>query len=202
MELSHITYQGSQFDEDSCVLAMLPENLVGLLRQINGFVQFEGGLHIRGVCAYPAWHSLDNAMLGKQALHRLYAEVLPSDVPFGQDCVADQFLLRDGIVHKLESETGRVSSLAVNLRQFFEAVESDPVEYLAMQPLLRFKGEGGALEPGQVLHAYPPFCSKEAENGVSLRAVAAEEALSCLADFSRQLGGVAEGQRFYLRVVA
>jgi hypothetical protein len=70
-----------------------------------------------------------------------------------------------------------------------------------MQPLLRFQREGNLLEPGQVLRAYPPFCTKEAAQGVSLRAINATEALVFLADFSRQTSGLAEGERIRIRVV-
>jgi len=69
------------------------------------------------------------------------------------------------------------------------------------QPLLRFQQEGGALEPGQVLQVYPPFCTKEAEAGVSLAAVGAIEALAFLADFSSRTSGLAEGDKLAVRVV-
>ena len=201
MQLSDVTFQGPEFEVNSRVVAALPENLVALLKQINGFVQFAGGLHVRGVCEKPTWHSVDKVMVGPPALHHLYEAVLPTDVPFAQDCVADQFLLRDGKVYKLQAETGELESLGLNLSQFFSAVETDPVEFLAMQPLLRFQRDGGVLEPGQVLHVYPPFCTKEAREGVSLRAVSATEALAFLARFSRQLSGVANGEPFQVRVV-
>ena len=44
-----------------------------------------------------------------------------ADVPFGEDCMGDQFLLRDGVTHKLAAETGEVESLGVGLREFFKA---------------------------------------------------------------------------------
>ena len=200
MELSHLTYQGPKFEIDSPVVDLLPSNLVELLKQVNGFVQFGGGLHVRGVCAQPDWHSLAQVMLGSEALHQSYRAVLPTDVPFAQDCVADQFLLRDSHVYKLQSETGKVEPLNLKLAQFFAAVEANPVEFLAMQALLRFRQDGGTLEPGQVLHVYPPFCTKEAADGVSLRCVSTVEALRFLADFSRQISGLAVGDKFRVRV--
>lgn len=57
MELDGITFMGPPFEEGSPLLVTLPGNLVGRLRQINGFILFEGGLHVRGVCADPEWHS-------------------------------------------------------------------------------------------------------------------------------------------------
>ena len=201
MELDHVTFAGPPFDEHAAVVAMLPTPLVGLLRQINGFILYEGGLHVRGVCAQPDWHSLASVLTGPDALHARFPALLETDIPFAQDCVADQYVLRQGRVHKLESETGGLVALGLSLGQFLAAVQDDPVEFLAMQPLLRHQQDGGSLQPGQVLHVYPPFCTREAEEGVSLKAVAVQEALRFLAEFSRHVSGLAPGQTVTVKVV-
>jgi hypothetical protein len=201
MDLTEVSFSGPPFEENSPVLQALPHNLVALLRQINGFIQFRGGLHVRGLCAEPTWHALEAVMRGERALFRHYPAIRETDVPFGQDCVADQFLLREGIVHKLQAETGALESLGLNLPGFFSAAEADPVGFLAMQPLLQFEREGGSLGPGNVLHVYPPFCTEESGKGVSLRAVGVEEALAFLATFSRQLSGLATGDRVHVKIV-
>ena len=200
LELVNITFRGPEFEVISPVVDLLPANLIGLLTQINGFVQFGGGLHVRGVCAQPTWHSIAEVMIGPRALTHQYEQVLATDAPFAQDCMADQFLLRDGLVHKLQSETGELRSLDLRLAQFFAAVEADPVDFLAMHPLLRFQREGNRLELGQVLQAYPPSCTKEAASGVSLRAISAMEALAFLAEFSRQVSDLADGKQVRFRV--
>jgi hypothetical protein len=140
-------------------------------------------------------------MVGERALHKVYGAILPTDVPFAQDCVADQFILRHGDVLKLWAETGDLESLGKTLPEFFMAAAADPVEFLGMEPLLRFESDGNMLQPGQVLHAYPPFCTEEAANGVSLAAVGIAEALQFLGEFSRQISGIGDGQNFQLRVV-
>ena len=201
MQLDHVTYAGPPFEEDAAVIASLPDNLVGLLRQLNGFILFEGGLHVRGVCQSPEWHSISTALSGKGALHALYPAVLPSDVPFAQDCVADQYILRERKVHKLQAETGELVPLDLSLPEFFAAIQANPVEFLAMQPLLLHQGNGGSLAPGQVLHVYPPFCTKEAANGVSVKPVPIQEALAFLSDFSRQVSSLAEGETIQFNVV-
>ena len=194
MDLVDVTFAGPPFGEGSPIVAALPDELVALLRQVNGFILREGALHVRGVCDEPPWHSLAAAMTGPRALHRLYPSLRASDVPFAQDCVADQFVLRDGVVHRLESETGTLEALDLSLAAFFAQAEADPVEFLGMQPLQRHRQEGGALQPGQVLHVYPPFCTREAANGVSLRAVPVGDALAFLADFARHVSGLSPDQ--------
>ena len=196
MELAHITYEGPEFDEDSPIIERLPADLIGLLRQINGFVQSEGALHVRGVCAEPRWHSLDLVMDGPLAFHRHYRDVVETDVPFAQDCVADQFLLRGGSVVRLFAETGEMEPLNTDLQTFLARAQGDPVDFLGMHPLLQAQSEGKRLKPGQVLNVYPPFCTEESGTGVSLRPISSEEAIGYLESLSQSLETLEDGQKF------
>jgi hypothetical protein len=193
MDISSVTFRGPPIDDEP-VLARLPANLQALLRSMNGFIQYHGGLHVRGASAGPAWHALRAVMEGEFALHALYEEVRPEDVPFGQDCVGDQFLLRNGEVHRLFAETGEVEFAAAGLRSFLEAAQADPVEFLKLHPLLKLQSDGSGLQPGELIHAYPPFCTKEAARGVSLRAVPAQQVISFHAAMAAQLPP--DGQQF------
>jgi hypothetical protein len=199
MEPTHLTYSGPPVDDEP-LLARLPTSLADLLREMNGFIQFHGGLHVRGACLQPAWHSLREAWAGGSAFHRLYPNVRRRDVPFAEDCMGDQFLLRSGRVYKLAAETGAVAPLNVDLGGFFDAVTGDPLEFLALHPLLRFLQEGGRLEPGQLLSAFPPFCTKQSAEGVSLTAIATEERRQFLADLAAQLRDLPEGTEIEFQV--
>src|SRR4029077_6051719 len=127
MKLDQVSYSGPAID-DSALLSKLPKVLAKLLQETNGFILFKGGLHVRGICADPHWHSLRAAWLADDAFHRLYPEVSPDDIPFGGDSLGDQFLLREGIVWRLFAETGEVESLEMSFSQFMDAVQKDPVE--------------------------------------------------------------------------
>ena len=177
--------------DDTDILARVPANLLELVR--SGSVAFRGGLHIRGACRDPQWHSLRAAWEGTQAFHELYPAVLPSDVPFGEDCMGDQFLLREGVVFRLAAETGALEEVASSVEEFLADVEADAVETLQMHPLLQFEAEVGRLHPGQLLSAMPPFCMAESGEGVSLRAISANERRSFLASLAKQLEDVPDG---------
>ena len=200
MDLSNITYQGPEFQADQEIESLLPDNLLSLLKQINGFIQFGGGLHVRGLCIEPEWHSLRAALFGENAIHNLYPSVGKSDIPFAQDCVADQYILRDRTVYKLYAETGELESLDFGLGSFLSAASADPVEFLGLEPLLQLQNQEQHLEPGQVIHVYPPFCTEEAKNGVSLKPVSAAEALTFLGDFSKHISSVGNGEKVEVRV--
>src|SRR5262249_1022329 len=138
------------------------------------------------------WHSLRWVWHGEQAFHRLYRAVSEQDIPFGQDCMGDQFLLRGGSVAKLFTETGDTEELNLPLMEFLEAVQADPVGILGLSPLLQLHAEGGTLKPGELLNSYPPFCTKEASRGVSLAGVPAQETLCVLAELSKHLAGASQ----------
>ena len=195
--LRNVTYRGPLSD-DKALLPELPMDLANTLASINGFVQFDGGIHVRGICTFPEWHSLRAAWLGASAFHAMYTNVRGSDIPFAQDCVGDQFLLREGAVWRLSAETGELQPRAPDLNTFLNNANSDPVGYLSLEPLLRLQAEGVRLEPGELIHVYPPFCTKEAAQGVSVRAVPALEVINFHAEFAAALP--AEGGRIRVTV--
>ena len=192
MELDHITFRGPEID-DPDVLERCPEHLVELLKQINGFIQFGGGFHLRGASAEPAWHSLRAAWDGESALHALYDAVEAEDAPFAQDCVGDQYVLRGDLVHRLYAETGELVSLECDLVGFLEEVQDDPVAVLSLEPLLHLHQEKHELEAGDFIQVSPPFCFAEAADGVSLRIIGAAELLAFHADLAGQIRDLPDG---------
>ena len=201
MNLEHITYIGPELDEGSKIVEKLPENLISLLKQINGFVQYGGGLHVRGICKEPEWHSIESVIDGALSIHKAYPLIKENDIPFAEDCVGDQYLLRDRKVIKLFSETGEIEELGYGLASFFDKAAENPIEYLGMEPLLQLQKEGVELEPGQLINVYPPFCTKESKNGVSLKAIPSNEALRFLFDFSKKISSLSDGEKINVKVI-
>lgn len=184
--LQGITFVGSSADDPE-ILQALPGDLRHLLQEVNGLVAYEGGLHFRGACQQPEWHSIRRVWRGPQALCEWYPSLHHDDVPFAEDSVGDQWFIRGGTVWRLAAETGDTEDLGQDLSAFLSAVERDPVATLGLQPLMRFRAEGGALSPGQLLNVYPPFCTVEASRGVDIAAVPTLERLYFLAELARQL---------------
>jgi hypothetical protein len=199
MNISGVTFRGPELIE-APILSDLPSEYSDTLSEINGFVAFDGGFHLRGASDVPAWHSLVGAWRGDEALHRLFPALVDSDIPFAQDCMGDQFVLRDSVVHRLKAESGTVESMALSWRQFFTSLLADPFEFLQLHPLVQFQREGGCLQPGQLLSAYPPFVTAESGSGVTLSAVSVDERLHFLSDFSRQLASIPKGRQFRIVV--
>jgi hypothetical protein len=200
VKISGVTYQGPE-ERDDALLARLPGALRSLLSQINGFILMGGALHVRGACKLPAWHALEEVWTGERALSLCYEAVDPEDVPFAEDALGDQFLLRGELVSKLHAETGAIEYLGKGLFEFLEAVQVDPVGTLRLEPFLSFYRDGGRLEPGQLLMAYPPFCTRESEAGVSFKPVPAAERRAFLADLSAKVSKLPEGTRISIQVV-
>ncbi len=199
MTLQGVTYQGPELGTPR-KLENLPGDLIEILWQINGFVAYAGGLHVRGVTDEPAWHSLERYWSGEMALHELFRDVEPHDAPFGQDFLGNQFLLRDGGVFRLSAETGRVVALGVDLPHFLDECRKAPVEYLQLQRLAQFHQENGSLEPGALVHVMPPLVMRESSSEASMRAVPADDAIAFLANFARQVQDLPDGTEVNLRL--
>lgn len=199
MELRDIAYQGPEIG-DQTLLDQLPTEYKNLLQQVNGFVQFGNGLHIRGICCDPDWHSLATVWNGNLALYKLYPILTAKDIPFGQNVFGDQYILRNGFVYKLLGETGELEAMDCGLLDFLGLAQNNPVEYLELHPLVQFYNNGGVLEPGQLLSVYPPFCTQEAANGVSLKPISVPERIKFLTDFAAQIATVADGEALNIKV--
>jgi len=163
MNIPGITWRGESID-DVELLRELPSALIRVLIETNGFILHEGALHVRGASLTPDWHSLRAAWRGPSAFHTLYASVQVTDIPFAQDQVGDQFLIRDGRVLRLSSETAEVEALADSLEDFFSGLTKDIERFLNV-------GLGHTMQPGQLLLAYPPFVFRESRAGASLKLV-------------------------------
>jgi hypothetical protein len=191
MELD-ITWAGPPID-DQQTLRKLPSDLAELLKSINGFIQFGGALHVRGACQTLEWHSLHYAWESADAFHRHYRTVKQSDVPFAQSALGDQYFIRDNDVYRLDTECDEIESLDMDFKTFLEEVQSDPIGALNLEPLEEYWGQGGVLEPGQLLSVMPPFILAQQNTKYSYRAISALDRLRFLADFARQIRDLPDG---------
>jgi len=180
-----ITWRGDSID-DIEILRELPSGLASVLGAANGFILHGGALHVRGASLAPEWHSVRAAWRGPNAFHTLYESLEASDIPFAQDQMGDQFLIRDGAVIRLAAETGEVETLVDTLDDFFRKVSEDIEGFLNV-------GLGHTLQPGQLLLAYPPFVFQESDAGASLKPAPAGEVILFHAYLARQMRDVPDG---------
>jgi hypothetical protein len=186
----------------AATLALLPPYLQEFLRKQNGVVAYFGGLHIRGCGVVPTWHSLDDVWRGPNAFWRTYAQVRQTDIPFAQDCVGNQFLLRQGAVLFLDTETGELADLEVDFKHFLFGAEKFPVAALGLEPLRAFQQQGGVLQPGQLLSVFPPTCIATNDQAPTrVEAVANADRLAWLADFYRKIKDLPDGQSIQFKTV-
>lgn len=200
LDLPHLIYGGAPVN-DPGILERVPSGLAAALRSRNGCIAYLGALHVRGACQAPAWHSLRNAWEGADALHVLFDEVQPADVPFAEDAFGDQWLLREGRVVRLSGELGELTAVTDSIEDFFENLWSNAEQMLDYEPLLNFRQAGAELRPGELLAAYPPFVLETKSSQRNLRAVDALERRRFLADLARQLHGQPDGAEVRLKVI-
>ncbi|HEX7830647.1 MAG TPA: hypothetical protein VF787_13405 [Thermoanaerobaculia bacterium] len=194
LELPRATYVGPAMDDNSLAEA-IPQEISAVLTDVNGFIAFDGALHVRGISAEPTWHSLGSAWKGERALHVLFPAILPADIPLAEDALGNQFVLRNKRVWFLESETGELHPLDLAIHDWFTSLITLPDSLLPINVVEQFRSEGEELLPGYLLSVYPPFCAQESAAGVSLRAIPAHERIEFLAEFAAQIAGHVNGSR-------
>jgi len=205
MNFEDVSFVGGPLDDpdtaDREILDRVPPALHSILRQVNGLVAFRGGLHLRGAVRDPLWHSLRHAWDGDDAIHTLFSAVRPSDVPFGQDALGEQFLLRDGQVWRLSAEIDELEPLGQTVTEFLEEIVADPTGALGLEPLRRFEIDGGRLSPGELLSVYPPYVVDT--GGTSARsfcAVPAGDRIRFLAQIAAQLSKLPDGTKVEFKI--
>ena len=199
MTLQGVTYQGPPLESPE-KLQQLPGDLIELLWQINGFVAYAGGLHVRGMVEEPNWHSFERYCSGEMALHKLFRELEEYDLPFAQDFMGNQFVLRDQEVLRLRGDTGRIRNLGVDVAGFLGKVREDPIGYLQLELLAEYHQLHGSLEPGFLVHSMPPLCMRRDDKKLALKSAPVDNVLSFLANFARQIADVPEGEEVNLRL--
>lgn len=192
MKLSNVTWTGPKID-DAETFDSSPDDLRALLRKHNGFTLNAGALHVRGACQEPSWHSLRSAWKGVSSFWSLYAHIEPTDISFAQDQVGDQYLIRDSKIIHLDAETGDIFEFATSLGEFFDEIDLHIEDYLNVS--LRHQ-----LKPGQLLHAYPPFCVNETNKGVSLKPCTAESVILFHAEFAKQIKNIPNGGEIKIEI--
>ncbi|WP_400191388.1 SMI1/KNR4 family protein [Hymenobacter sp. B81] len=196
--MKDITYIGEPVS-DSATFKQLPIELQHFLLRQNGVVAYLGGIHIRGCCHEPAWHSLREVWHGETAFHKIYPVVKETDIPFAQDAVGNQFLLRAGKVWFLDTETGQMEPLKVDFERFIVSVERFPNEALDLSAVATFRKVGTYLQPGELLAVYPPTCIQTDGDLMRLTRMPVETRLHSLADLFNQIRRLRPGQKIRLR---
>ncbi len=185
MEFKGVTYTCTQI-EDQQLFDDLPTVLQDFYHDLNGLVAFNGGLHIRGCVVNPKWHSLFEAWKGNNALHKSYEALTINDIPFAQDCLGEQYILKGDYVYRLNTELDELEDLELYFEEFIENCIEDPVDFLSLHPLIQFHNEDGQLQPGELLNSYPPFCIENSNEEYELNAVPMENQLKYLANIADQ----------------
>ncbi|KAA9339366.1 SMI1/KNR4 family protein [Hymenobacter busanensis] len=196
--MEDVTYIGEPVS-DSVTFKQLPIEMQGFLLHANGLVAYLGGLHIRGCCQEPKWHSLAEAWSGDTAFCKIYPNVKISDIPFAQDSMGNQFLLRKGIVWFLDTETGEVENLNVSFDMFIAGVERFPGRALDLSNIGTFAKLGARLMPGELLAVFPPACIKTNGDQFKLTRMPVATRLHSLADMYRQIRRLKPGQKITVR---
>lgn len=181
VEFKGITYINTDCDNPELINSLPPE-MKSFYKEVNGLIAFNGGFQIRQIGTGPAWNSLENYWTGENALHKSYPNLSPEDIPFAQDCMGDQYVFRGGSVWQLLTETGDLDDLELEFDEFIDEVIEDPVEFLALYPLIDFLDSGNELNPGELLAPNIPF-SEETEEEYTFTVQPSEKRLAWLVDY-------------------
>lgn len=192
-----VTIGGVTFHAPAASTALdpgLPASLRAALAEHDGFIVDDGAFHMRGVGeGHPGWHRLDGCVVGQGGVFDAYEVLEPGDVVFGQNMLGDQFVLRGEAVHFLDAEVGELERVAPTLAAFLSTVNEEG------DNLPRYGGRA-ALEPGELMHAHPPFCCVTDSGSYRLHPTPAEELHAFHVELYEQMRDLPEGAKLEFEV--
>ena len=144
-------------------------------------ILYSGGLQIRSEGAEEQILNINTFTSGDFALYELYSSIEPDDYPIAQDCFGDQFFIRKNKVIKLMAETGDIEEYNYSWEEFLNWVDKNPEDTLDIP-------ENLDLKKGQLLFAYPPFCTEEGSNA-TIKPINGMEVIKFHADLATQING-------------
>ena len=83
------------------------------------------------------------------------------------------------------TETGDLDDLELEFDEFIDEVIEDPIEFLALYPLLEFMNSGQELKPGELLVPNIPF-SIETNEEYTFTKTSVDNRLQSLAEYFRK----------------
>ena len=176
----NICFSGPEID-DFETFDRLPQYLKDFFLKKNGFTIRTGLFHIRGCVLEPKWHSLKEIWYGESKLSNLYQSINKNDIPIGQDCLGNQFFLRNNIIHLLNSEIDEVDNLKIDFRQFIQEINELTDEDIDVKKMQNIE-----LAPGQLIYSDPPLAFNS-PIGYSFKAIDALEQIKNLSKLSKIL---------------
>lgn len=181
----------------------IPGDLAKLIATRNGFVAFEGALHV--------FHFAHPDVPGEGDLTRwnapetwrdAYADLVETnDVFFAEDVFGNQFCIRHGRIWCFDSETGEADFLADDMEAWAGEIVAN-FAVLTGQPLAHdWQVAHGSLALGQRLVPKIPFVLGGEFTVANLRAVESVKGMRFRGDIAQQLRDLPDGAPIELRTI-
>ena len=172
-----------------------------LLELANGAFLHGHALHLFGACAGPPWHSL-SAWNAPDGWRRGYGSDTDGLTFFAEDAFGDQFAYsgRGGEVVSFEAELGRIIPAAPTFVDWLEEMIERPRAVLPVDVMEAQEIEHKHHRPGTQLFAYPPLCTAESREDVTIGHVDAIEAMRFRGQLALQLRAMPPGSRVKIEI--
>jgi hypothetical protein len=181
----------------------LPEtgsDLASALASKNGFFAFESAL-----CVFPTKPSelaYDLSAWNDPGLWTKDYELFPQNcLCFAEDIFGEQFCFMDGMIVKLDPETGEFKRICKTIEEWAGLILDD-FSYLTGHPLAHdWQVEHGPLAPRHRLVPLTPFvCGGEFALG-NLAALEAARGMRLRADLARQIRDLPDGSKIRFEII-
>ena len=179
--------------------AQLADEYVGLLKQRNGFLAFEGALH-----ALPAGKPAKGYDLqtwnDPGGWIAAYGETANDSLFFAEDLFGEQFALKGNAIYRFDPETARFTEVAPSLEGWAKVILEDYRTETGYELAHEWQTKHGALQPAHRLVPKIPFSLGGEYAIANLMALDARKGMELRADIWRQVKDLPPGTKVEIKL--
>jgi len=179
---------------------VLGEQLIGLLKNRNGFYAFESALHVLPAGCKDSCMSIEK-WNDDNSWRKEYGDLLQGHLFFAEDIFGVQFALCNLGVRKFDPETGEFVDFASNLKEWAAKILGDYNYETGYHFAHDWQLQNGPLPTGKRLLPKIPFVLGGKYEVEFLYAIDALEGMIFRADIWRQIRDLPDGSQVKLKVI-
>ena len=175
------------------------DDLLGMLRQRNGFYAFEGALHVLPSCSRGQHVGLDHWNAANVWRHE-FADATQGCLFFAEDIFGGQFCIKTDAIFTFDPETGELNKFAKSIENW-ASVLLDDFEVVTGHVIARkWQERNGSIPFGMRLVPKIPFIFGGEFSLANLHQMESVAAMKSRAQIARQIAGVPDGAQIELDV--
>lgn len=182
-----------------CCASQLADEYARLLQRKNGFFAFESALHFLSASKHAKGYDVQS-WNDEHGWVAAYGDAVSGCLFFAEDVFGEQFVLKDGAVHRFDPETAKFTAVADSLDEWARVILEDYRTETGYEVAHAWQTQHGPLGLHQRLVPKTPFILGGDYAVDNVMALDAKKGMELRADIWRQIKDLPPGAKVEIRL--